>query len=77
MSSVGNYIGKAYAAVKIELQEIFSGEGDALIQIKKPVMHIFDNSAVDTVLEQNPAPGTGLRENEIIYLDLVVSKGPK
>ena len=77
VSSVGNYIGKAYAAVKIELQEIFSGEGDALIQIKKPVMHIFDNSAVDTVLEQNPAPGTGLRENEIIYLDLVVSKGPK
>ena len=77
ISSVGDYVGRTLAEVRIELQEVFLGEGDALLKIREPVMYAFHESDPDTIVEQNPAPGKELRENEVLYLDLVISKGPK
>jgi beta-lactam-binding protein with PASTA domain len=76
-SSVGSYVGKTLQAVRIELQELFSAGSEPLIQVKEPVMYVYSDVPAGTVLEQNPEPGTEVRENEITYVDLVVSKGPK
>jgi len=77
VSSVGEYVGKTLSAVKIELQELFSTDGEPLIRIKEPVMYIDNDAAVGVIVEQHPKPGTEVRGNEITYVDLVVSKGPK
>ncbi len=74
-SSVGSYVGKMLNAVRIELQELFSADAEPLIRIKEPIMYIFDESPAGMILEQNPQPGTEVRENEPVYVDLVVSKG--
>ena len=74
-SSVGSYVGKTLAAVRIELQELFSADAEPLIRIKEPIMYIFDEASAGMILEQNPPSGTEVRENEPVYVDLVVSKG--
>jgi beta-lactam-binding protein with PASTA domain len=77
VENVGNYIGKTLSDIKIELQELFSSDAQPLIQIREPVMYVFNALPAETVLEQNPPPGSEVRENEVTYLDLVVSKGPR
>ena len=77
VNSIGDYVGKTVASVKLELQELFSSDVEPLIQILEPVMYVFNDLPAETILEQNPPPGTEVRENEITYLELIVSKGPR
>jgi len=75
-SNVGSYVGQMLDAVRIELQELYSAGSEPLIRIKEPIMYIFDEAPAGMILEQNPQPGTEVRENEPVYVDLIVSKGP-
>jgi len=77
VESVGNYVGKFLSSLKLELQELFSSGVEPLIQIREPVMYVYNDLPAETILEQSPEPGTEVRENEVTYLDLVVSKGPR
>jgi beta-lactam-binding protein with PASTA domain len=45
-----------------------------LLSIKKPVIKVYDNSPIGTILVQNPEPGTDI--SAATEVELVVSKGP-
>jgi beta-lactam-binding protein with PASTA domain len=74
VNSVGNYVGKTLDSVKMELQELFSFDSEATIQLKEPV-YMIDQAPAGTVLFQDPKPGTVIHEGEIIYVELIISKG--
>ena len=77
VSSVGDYVGKKIEYVKLELQELFSGDLEPVIKIKEPLMYVFDEALPETIIAQNPEPGTEIRESEVSLLELVLSKGPQ
>jgi beta-lactam-binding protein with PASTA domain len=77
VEQIGNYVNKDLAAVRVELQSLFPGEEEPLIQIREPIMFVYDQADPGTILHQSPAPGTQVREGEVTYLDLVVSRGPQ
>jgi eukaryotic-like serine/threonine-protein kinase len=77
VEQVGNYVKKDLGAVRIELQSLFPGDEEVLIRIREPVMFAYNEAEPGTVVRQSPAPGTPVREGEVTYLDLVVSRGPQ
>ncbi len=77
VGQVGSYAGKDLAAVRVELQSMFPADEEQVIRIREPIMFVYDEAAAGTVLRQSPAPGTTVREGEVTWLDLVVSRGPQ
>jgi beta-lactam-binding protein with PASTA domain len=77
VDSIGNYTGKSLDEVRLALQEMFSFDKQALIKIKEPVMYEFNEAPVGTVIQQNPASGSKIKAGAVVFLDLVISKGPK
>ena len=69
---VENYIGWNLGDLEIHLKSLFSTSGP-LINIKQPVIRVFNNAAPGTILEQKPVPDTPL--SGPVDLQLVVSKG--
>lgn len=72
VSEVGNYIGKKYDDLKIDLTTMFTGSR-ALIVLADPV---YKASVEDpgTILEQDPPEGTKI--SEPVTLNVIVSSGP-
>ena len=77
IDSLGDYVGGDLASLRIELQELFPAGEEALMAIQEPVMYVHDEAETGTILQQSPAEGAAVREGNIIFLDLVVSKGPQ
>ncbi|RKX75899.1 MAG: serine/threonine kinase, partial [Spirochaetes bacterium] len=69
---VEDYIGWDLNDLEIHLQTLFTTYGP-LIQIKRPVVRVFDEAAPGTILEQKPEPGTPI--SGPVELELVVSRG--
>jgi eukaryotic-like serine/threonine-protein kinase len=76
IDKLGNYIGKKLSFLNLELQQAFASSDKALVEVKQPVMYVNNEAEYGVILEQKPAPGTDINENQILYLELVVSKGP-
>ncbi|MBN1409600.1 MAG: PASTA domain-containing protein [Spirochaetales bacterium] len=76
IDKIGDYVGKKLSLLNLELQQAFASSDKALLEIKQPIMFVNNEAEYGTILEQKPAPGTMIQENKIIYLELVVSKGP-
>jgi beta-lactam-binding protein with PASTA domain len=73
VSRIENYVGRTLADVQTEFSTLISGGDAPLLSIKEPVM--FEESSKDagTILEQTPAPGTGI--SGPAALSFVVSRG--
>lgn len=70
---VENYIGWKLSDLELHLQTLSTTYGP-LLQLQKPVTSVFDNSPADTVIQQQPTPGTPL--TGLTKLTVVVSLGP-
>ncbi|MBN1697787.1 MAG: PASTA domain-containing protein [Spirochaetales bacterium] len=77
IKQIEDYTGKTLGWLRYELLQAFASDEMALLQIREPVMYVYDEATNGTILEQNPKEGTPLYENRVTYIDLVVSKGPK
>lgn len=75
MNKVDNYVGQSLDEVKLNLKSSFSSTLRPLLTVKEPPMYRYDSSAVGTILEQSPVPGTEIFEP--IELSFVVSQGPE
>ncbi|MBN2736572.1 MAG: PASTA domain-containing protein [Spirochaetales bacterium] len=71
---VGNYVGKNFQEVKLELDSLFSSGEKALLQIQT-VQYEVSEKPFGVILQQEPRPGTNIIENRTSYLTLIVSKG--
>jgi beta-lactam-binding protein with PASTA domain len=74
ISAVGFYVGRNIEDVRSELRALFGGSDVPLISIKEPVLHQYSVEPPGAILEQSPAPGTGIADRTEI--SLVVSRGP-
>ncbi|MBN2439964.1 MAG: PASTA domain-containing protein [Spirochaetales bacterium] len=78
INKLGDYIGKGLGWLRLELRSKFSSDDKVLIEIREPVIYQYsDTIEKDRIIEQKPAPDTPIYENEVTYIDLVVSKGPR
>ncbi len=77
VEQIGNYIKREVQSVRVELQQLFPADEEALIRIREPIMFVYNEAEPGTIVRQSPAPGTPVREGEVTYLDLVVSRGPQ
>lgn len=73
VDSVGDYIGKKFDEVSMNIQTLFAGQTKPLIVLASPE-YIPDTSDAGTILEQEPPAGTNI--SEPITVQLVVSRGP-
>ncbi|MDR2097387.1 MAG: PASTA domain-containing protein, partial [Spirochaetaceae bacterium] len=60
VSKVENYVGRGVDDVREELQTLFAANSQPLITVKEPILYQYSAQAAGTILEQNPAPGTGI-----------------
>ncbi|MDR3284751.1 MAG: PASTA domain-containing protein [Treponema sp.] len=72
IDTVGNFTGRQYAEVQMELQTLFSGTIRPLIALAEPV-YTPDAAAPGIVLAQDPAAGTPITEP--VTVKLMVSRG--
>lgn len=72
VDSVGNYIGQNFEQLKMDLQTLFAGQTQPLIQLAEPEYKP-DSSPAGTILEQDLPEGTDI--SEPVVLHLVVSRG--
>ncbi|WP_041623617.1 PASTA domain-containing protein [Spirochaeta thermophila] len=73
VEEVQDYRGKLVEEVSLELRSLFAPY-EPLITIKQPLIYVYSDKPVGTVLEQKPEPGT--RITGPVELELVVSRGP-
>ncbi len=71
---VEDYLGRNIEEIRIHLQTLFASYR-ALLKIKEPVMHKYDQAPPGTILAQKPEPGEVI--NGVTDLELVVSLGPR
>jgi len=71
---VEDYVGQKLEDVRIHLKTLFASYR-ALLKVRDPVLYVFDDSPVGTILAQKPEPDTLLEG--VTDLELVVSRGPK
>ncbi len=72
VSEVGNYVGKKYDDLKIDLTTMFTGSRP-LIVLAEPVYKASVEEA-GTILEQDPPEGTKI--SDPVTVNLIVSRGP-
>jgi beta-lactam-binding protein with PASTA domain len=73
VSNVENYVGRGVDDVREELQTLFAANSQPLLTVKEPILYQYSAQAAGTILEQNPAPGTGIFAP--VQLEFVVSRG--
>jgi beta-lactam-binding protein with PASTA domain len=73
ISAIGSYTGRDIGDVRDELAALFGSSDIPLITIKEPLLYQFSNEEPGTILEQDPAAGTGISSQTEI--SLVVSRG--
>jgi len=73
VEKLDDYIGWDVDDLEAHMKSMVSIYGP-LLSVKKPIVKIYDNSEVGTILVQKPAPGTEI--SAATELELVVSKGP-
>lgn len=73
IDSVGDYIGKNYDDVVMNIQTTFAGMAKTPIKLAAPE-YIPDQAPAGTILEQDPPAGTNI--SDTVTLQLVVSRGP-
>lgn len=77
LDNVKDYRGKKLDWVRSELRQIFASSEQDLLKIdEEGLEYVFDESEGDTILEQEPAPGTDLVEGKVTYIKFKLSKGP-
>jgi beta-lactam-binding protein with PASTA domain len=75
VSAVDNYINQNIDDVRRDLQTLFANNPQPLITLKEPFLYQFSTKGAGTILEQSPAPGTGIFST--VALEFVISKGPR
>jgi beta-lactam-binding protein with PASTA domain len=73
VSEVGNYVGRSIDDVRAELQTLFSLNSQPPLTLKEPMLYQYSTKPAGTILEQNPAPGTGIFAP--VQLEFVISRG--
>jgi len=73
IDSVGDYIGKTYDEVAMNIQTTFAGMAKAPIKLASPE-YIPDQAPAGTILEQDPPAGTSI--SDPVTVQLIVSRGP-
>ena len=73
VTEVGNYIGKNFDELKLDLTTMFSGYSRPLIVLADPVYRA-NQAEVGTILEQDPKEGTPV--SEPVTVRLIISRGP-
>lgn len=73
IDAVGDYVGKNFDEVQLNLQTIFAGHTRPLIVLAEPE-YVPNTAAPGTVLEQDPPAGTDI--SEPVTVQLIVSRGP-
>lgn len=73
VDAVGDYIGKDYNEVQLNLQTIFAGQTRPLITLAEPKYTPDKDAAAGVILEQDPPAGTSISEPIVVHL--VVSRG--
>ncbi|MDR2510238.1 MAG: PASTA domain-containing protein [Spirochaetaceae bacterium] len=73
LSNIGSYIGRPLEDVRGEFRTMFGVSEAPLLVIKEPVMYQYSTEPVDTILEQDPLPGTPV--SGPAELRFIVSKG--
>lgn len=74
VEKLDDYVGWNVDDLEAHIKSMVSIYGP-LLQVKKPITRIYDESPVGTVLVQNPEAGTEI--SSATELELVVSKGPQ
>ncbi len=74
VSSVGDYIGRTLDDVKLELEEIFSSGFTTSIVIND-INYIYSKQPAGIIIAQNPEPVERIIEGDVVFLDIVISKG--
>ncbi|MDR2493898.1 MAG: PASTA domain-containing protein [Spirochaetaceae bacterium] len=72
---VENYINRNISDVRMEIQTLFTSTAQPLLFLKEPFMYEYAPEPVGTILQQKPAPGTGITGRTA--LEFVVSQGPE
>lgn len=72
---VENYINRNINEVRMELQALFASAAQPLLSLKEPFMYEHAPEPAGTILQQKPAPGTGVTGRAA--LEFVVSRGPE
>lgn len=73
IDSVGDYIGKTYDEVAMNIQTTFAGMAKAPIKLASPE-YIPDPAPAGTIIEQDPPAGTSI--SDPVTVQLIVSRGP-
>lgn len=73
VDSIGDYVGKKFDEVSMNIQTLFAGQTKPLIILASPE-YIPDTSDAGTILEQDPPAGTNI--SEPVTVQLIVSRGP-
>lgn len=73
VDAVGDYIGKDFNEVQLNLQTIFAGQTRPLITLASPKYTPDKDAAAGIILEQDPPAGTSISEPVVVHL--VVSRG--
>lgn len=71
---LNDYVGWSIVDLEAHLRSLVTVYGP-LLQIKKPVMRVFDDAPAGTILQQRPEPGTKL--TILTDLNLIISRGPQ
>jgi beta-lactam-binding protein with PASTA domain len=81
INTVENYRGRNIDEVKMDLRTLFAvaasaaGEEQPFLSLKEPPMYEYSSEPEGTILQQRPAPGTGI--SGPTTLEFVVSRGPE
>ncbi|MDR2552801.1 MAG: PASTA domain-containing protein [Treponema sp.] len=73
LDQMGDYLGKNINDIRSEIQTRNAQSSEIIITLREPFMYQYSTEAAGTVLQQNPAPGSGLTGP--VTLELVVSRG--
>lgn len=76
VNSIGNYIGMTLDELKLQLKEIFAAGFTESIVIND-LSYIYSKKPEGIIIEQSPEPDSKIIEGDIVYLDLILSKGPE
>lgn len=74
---IGNYLGRDIAEVRQELLTLSASSAGQIRFDPANIVYQYDDSPENTVLAQDPEPGSSLADGSAISLSFVVSRGPE
>jgi beta-lactam-binding protein with PASTA domain len=75
VSVVDNYVGRDIDEVRLDLQTLNANNPQPILSFKEPFLYQFSSKPSGIILEQSPAPGSGIATSA--ELEFVISKGAR